>query len=431
MDEEKNPQEGFSYLQETIKKDKIHKKRVIKWIGIIAVLGVVFGVATSASFVATKPWIEDLFGVEEVVTIPSDQIEVEETPEISEDLMNEVKEEIKQELIEETEPDDLEITDFEKIYAQLYEVSQAVSKSTVTVQVNMTSEQEAEVVLGALEGVEVEVSKSVTGLIVASTSSEILILTPTSVLEDTDNICVKLNDGTELTTKIKSEYEILGYAIISVPSKDMEEGSYEVAELGNSLVVQQGDVAIALGNQFDYEDGLGYGVISSTKNTLNLVDGVYDLISTDIPVAVDGTGVLLNTSGQVIGLINTQLTDETAVDAIGISQLKPIIEALSNGEEVPYLGITGVAITEELSEQLTMPIGLYIQAVEIDSPAMDAGLRTGDIIVSMNDELVTSTSDYQNVLLNELQGDTINILIQRKGAEVYVEMELNVVVGSE
>lgn len=436
MEEQKDPQEDFSYLQETIKQDKFTRKKLPKMILIFAVLGIVFGIATSAGFVATKSWYASVFGEPEVVTIPTDMIEeTEETEEISveisQDVKDEIAEEIKQEIIDQTESTDLQITDYEKIYEQLYEVAQEASQSTVIVQEKMTAEQEAQVVLDSLDGNETTVTKSVTGIIVATTSSEVLILTPTSVLEDTESICVKLNDGTELSTKVKSVYEILGYAIISVPMEYFDKDSIVVASLGNSLVVKQGDVTIALGNQFDYENGLGYGVISSTQNQLSVVDGVYDLISTDIPVATDGTGILLNTSGEVIGLINTQLTDETAVDAIGISQLKPIIEALSNGEEVPYLGIKSVGITEEMSEQLEMPVGLYIQEIVSGSPAMEAGIKTGDIIVAMNGTEVTTTSEYQTELLSQSQGDVIAILIQRKGQEGYVEMQINVTVGHE
>lgn len=448
MDEEKEPKEGFSFLQETIKDDKGRRRSFPKIIFMMAVLGVIFGITASTSFVVVKPWLESIFEVKETVTIPSDE-EADTSEEVDEsteglteehvdeniddaidDAMEGVKEEILEGLTEEAESTDSEIVSYEKIYEELYAVAEEASKSTVTVRVEYDSAEEEALVLETLEGEDTESVRSVTGLIVASTSSEILVLTPSSILEDAEKIYVKFNDGTEVLAEVKAEETILGYAVLRMSATQVSDDIYETAVLGNSLVVKQGAVAIAIGNQFDYEDGLGYGVISSTKNQLNLVDGTYDLISTDIPVAVEGTGILINTSGQVIGLINTQLTDETAVDALGISQLKTIIEELSNGNEIPYIGIKGIAITDEIAEQQSMPLGIYVQEVEMNSPAMYAGIRNGDIITAMNDITVITTTAYRNQLLKLTQDDIVTICIQRKGTSEYVEMEIQVTVGS-
>ncbi|MFI3207908.1 MAG: S1C family serine protease [Eubacteriales bacterium] len=436
MDEQKEPQEGFSFLQEVIKEDR-RKKSLPKIIFMCAVLGVVFGVTSSATFVVVKPWIEAQFAEEEVISIPSDEELIDENVEIDQEVMDEVKAEVKDEVMEEikdeltsdTEQTEASITDYEKIYQQLYEVAQEAAKSIVTVQVEYTAEEEAQLALSVLEGEEVVTVRSVTGLVVATTSSEILILSPTYIFEDTDKIKVKLSDGVEVLAQIKAEESILGYAILSIDKDSVDMNAIEVAVLGNSLVVAQGEVTIAIGNQFDYEDGLGYGVISSTKNQLNLIDGSYSLISTDIPVGVEGTGILLNTSGEVIGLINTILTDETAVDALSISQLKVIIEALSNGEDIPYMGVKTVQVTEEIAEQQLMPIGIYVQSVEAYSPALEAGIKNGDIITSVNGIDIIDTTDYQNALLNTSPGDIIEVLVQRKGKDEYVEISIIVTIG--
>lgn len=442
MEEHKDPKEGFSFLQETIKEDKNQKRRLPKKIFTIAILGVVFGMTASVSFVVIKPWMESIFEEKEVVSIPSDEemaaeedsakeeLKAEVTEEVKEAVTEEVTEEIKQEIIDASENNELAITDYEKIYEQLYEVAQGALQSVVTVQAEYNAEQEAEEVLQSLQDGTVVDTKSVTGLVVAKTSTEVLILTPSTALEDAEKITVKMSDGTEVLATIKEEELILGYAVLSVSNAVISPMEIEVATLGNSLIVKQGEMTIAVGNQFDYEDGIGYGVISSTKNQLNLIDGSYTLISTDIPVAVGGTGVLINTSGEVIGLINTDLTDETAVDALAISPLKAIIEALSNGEEVPYVGIKSIEITEEIAEQQTMPLGLYVQEIEIDSPAMAAGIRSGDIITSMNGVTIETINSYQNSLLKLDAGDIIIICIQRKGLDGYVEMELEVTIGN-
>ena len=474
MSEEKDPQDTYSFMQETIKDNKINKKKLKKISIVIALLGIVFGITASAGFVMAKPWLESIFDVQQTVEIPSDEV-LEVNPEQSaNDVKEAVKEEVKEELKEELLKEELvekaenaeDVMEFEKIYKELYMVAREASRSVVTVwdgnidynnqdvlieiqkmkdvtapaneesseiegaEVETESEAEAESEVAETEDEQIRIIGS-TGIVVAVTNSEVLVLAPIDRIQNTDKIKVKLSDGTEVNAKIKKEYKILGYAILSVDKLEVPKGGVELAKLGNSFITQQGEMAIALGNQFAYEDGLGYGVISSTKNKLRVVDGTYGLISTDIPVAQEGSGILVNTKGEVIGLINTKQTGAIAVEAIGISELKPIIECLSNGGEVPYLGILSKEINEDIAMEQSIPMGLYVQEVEAGSPAMRAGVQCGDIITSVNNNAVINMGIYGNELLKCQQSDNINLCIQRLGLEEYVEMKFNIIVGEE
>lgn len=124
---------------------------------------------------------------------------------------------------------------------------------------------------------------------------------------------------------------------------------------------------------------VGFGTIANSRNELDADDGSYQLLCTDIGAAEDGTGVIVNLSGEVVGIIDQSISDNSSkrlVTGYGISGLKSEIELLSNGQAVPYVGIRGLDVTAEIEAQ-GIPNGVYVQTVEPDSPAMAAESRAG------------------------------------------------------
>ena len=99
---------------------------------------------------------------------------------------------------------------------------------------------------------------------------------------------------------------------------------------------------------------------------------------------------------------------------------------MMSGEEKVVMGITGRNVTENISEELNMPQGLYVTSVADNSPAMYYGIQSGDILTSMNGEKILSQKDYQNVLKQCTIGEEIPIKIMRKVRDGYSEMEMTV-----
>ena len=102
---------------------------------------------------------------------------------------------------------------------------------------------------------------------------------------------------------------------------------------------------------------------------------------------------------------------------------------MSNGKNVPYIGIIGTIVTEEMSEAQGIPAGLYVNEVKVDSPAMKAGIQSGDIITSVGKTKVVTMKDYHKAVLAQEAGKTVKITGQRFGAESYVDIKFNVTVG--
>ena len=136
----------------------------------------------------------------------------------------------------------------------------------------------------------------------------------------------------------------------------------------------------------------------------------------------------------MIGLISPDIWEDgdgTTANALAISDLKPVIELLVNGESVPYLGIYGVAVTEEIAQKQGMPSGVYVMQVAADSPAMVAGIQSGDILQVIGSTGVNNALTYEKAVRESKVGNTIRIEGSRLGADGYVDIEFSVTVGSQ
>ena len=204
--------------------------------------------------------------------------------------------------------------------------------------------------------------------------------------------------------------------------------------LGNSNLVTQGDTLIALGKPFGYTSGISYGIASAVDKEVSFADGDYRMILSDIPGSGSGSGILINTAGEVVGMIKPNLSGSenvTTTNALAISDLKTVIELLSNGRGVSYVGITGTEITGKISEEQGLPEGVYVKNVDSDSPAMKAGIQCGDIITSVGKTKVTTQDAYQSAILEYEPGRQIELSGKRRSNNGYVEIKFTVTVGSK
>ena len=109
-----------------------------------------------------------------------------------------------------------------------------------------------------------------------------------------------------------------------------------------------------------------------------------------------------------------------------ISDLKAVIEHLCNNQDIVYLGITGMNVTKEVQEEQNLPEGVYVTGVEMDSPAMTAGIQSGDIIVDISGQEVKSLDQIQELLLNFSVDQNISIKVMRQGKEGLTEIVYSV-----
>lgn len=414
--QEPQEQEEFSFLQEKIKEEPIDKKKLAGKIGRMAGFGLIFGLAASLGFYAIRPWAETKFHKDpQTVMIPKDE-EAEQEQDV-------------QQPTEEPITPILTLDNYKQLNQAYYEVASEADKSVVEVTGVHANEEWIKK--------KYDMENSVSGLIIADNGQELLILTKSSILNEVESLTVTFGDGSRYGASLKKKDGNLGLAVISILRDTITEGTWghiKPAVLGNSNILRQGEGIIALGKPFGYSGGLGYGIVSSVRNEIVTADGKYGLISTDITGTETGTGVLVNLQGEVVGFVDQSISDKDSMNlttALAISDIKKEIEALSNGISIPYIGIIGSEVTQAISEAQSIPAGVYVKETEADSPAMKAGIQSGDIITKVGDDKVASLSGYFGVLFSCKTGDTIKVTGQRRGANGYVEIEFTVTIGSK
>lgn len=411
--EQSEKKESFAFLEETIKPKKISRQQGMKQLIRIAICGLVLGGSACLGFFALRPLAQHLFPEKtQVVTIQEDNQSEEDLAEGGDT----------------TEQNQQEIS-YVQMMSKAYEKALTAKKSVVSV----TKGAEQENWNAEATGID----ESVSGVIVADNGPEILILSYASICEDAKEWCVTFSDKSEYKASLKKKDKNSGFAIFAVDKKSLSDATWSassVASLGNSNLTEQGDVIFALGNIFGYAGGSGYGIVSSSNYKEIGRDGEYSVIATDMSSASEGTGILFNLDGEVIGMISSDIWKDRGVrtaNAYAISDLKLVIQLLANGASVPYTGVSGTAVTSGIQKEEGMPSGIYVIDVAADSPAMAAGIQSGDVICSVNGEKIVSMSAYRKLMLTWKVGDQIKVEGKRRGSEGYVDIKFDVTIESK
>ncbi len=292
-----------------------------------------------------------------------------------------------------------------------------------------------------------------TGIIISQNDSELLIVTNNHVVEGNDTLTVTFDDGNSVEANIKgtdSEYDV---AVIAVPLDDISDdtmNSIAVATLGDSTSLRVGEPAIAIGNALGYGQSVTTGVISALNRSVSETDSQTGevtessakLIQTDAAINPGNSGgALVNASGEVIGINSSKLVGETVEGvgyAIPISDVSDLIENLMNQEtktrvaeeDQGYIGITGMSVSSEYSQQLNMPSGVYVSEVTPGGGADAAGMTRGCIITAIDGTTVDGMEALQEQLRYYAAGETVTLTIQvpQTNGE-YAESTVNVTLG--
>lgn len=423
MKDEKEPleqkqnseEEEYSFLQEIIKDEAGDQAKwkhdVLRRIQ----LGLIFGLVACFTFFACKPWVEKRFEENPTeVTIPQDEQQEENQTQQEEEQVQEQKTVLTTET-------------YQEMLNNLKQVSGEVRKSVVEIQGAVTEEE--------FSKDQEDKEKSISGMIVADNGQELLILAGELPVKDAKIIRVTFSRDSQCDAILKSRDAGLGLCVYAVQRKNIADDVWaqiETATLGGSKVVSEGDTVIAVGKLYGCDTIAGYGVIESGENYLDKADGQYQTIYTDVAGDISGSGVLVNIRGEVIGIINTSVRSDDQTNKIsgyGISDIKDVIELLSNGKNVPYLGVSGVEVSSEMQGQ-GIPQGVYVKEVDAGSPAMAAGIQSGDIITNIADTDIINLLGYHNTLMKQNVGDKILVRGKRQGTGgEYVDIDFGVTVG--
>lgn len=423
MDEQKRQQEEsemnetpeYSFLQEVIK-DEVggtgkRKKRILRKIGV----GIFIGLVACFTFSVIKPWVESrMSGDPDEVTIPRDtkQTAENEAGSSGEDGNGQKKD------------------NYSKSVKSLSDVAKKGKKSVVSLLV----------LTGATVGNKefVSESQSVSGVLIADNGQELLILGPTMEVGEAQQIQATFCDGKKYRVTEKKSDANLELTIYAVKESQLEEKtakSIRLAALGSSYEVKKGDTTVLLGMLFGQGDAVGYGVLRSSTEKAEWADGTYHILGAELAGFTGGSGIMFNRQGEVVGIICDAAGEdakEELMHAYAISDVKDVMQFLANGESVPYIGIHATDVSENIAEDRGIPRGIYVDKVEADSPAMRAGIQSGDVLTAIGGTDIENFEQYHELLMGKKEGTHLLIKGYRRGAkDQYVAVHFNATVGNK
>ena len=428
-------EEEYHFLREVIKEKPVDKRKIGYIAGGVLVCAVMFGVVAAFTFVRVLPHMQPEEKTQKVnipVETPTPTPVVEENPANTDDGENDEQNgedaESNHDSSGTEEEKSLNLDDFRGLYRHVVEMAEEPERSLVTVQ-GITSDVD-------WMNNSYENEKQISGFLVADNGKEYFVLTEYRVVEKVDRILVTFSNGATVDAHFQKQDPSTGLAVLKVSKDEIDSDTrkiIKIAELGSSTVIQRGEPVLAVGSPAGYSGSIAFGMVTSTANQKSTLDNEYSLFTTDIMGDSEGSGVLVSLDGKIIGVIVQSFSMEAGKDvvtAVPISEVKGVIEKLSNNEDIIYLGVRGQDISGELAQKTGIPKGIYVNEVEEDSPAMVGGIQNGDVIVKIQGENVETLSQLRRRLDKCKVDQKIAVTAMRKGAEGYVEIVFDVTVGA-
>lgn len=397
----------MGFIREQIKEKPISKRRLTMKIGIAALCGLVFAGVVCLVLAIMVPMIVDRWDKEpiEIVGQTEQETGTESTENNGMTLV--------------LPPDfNVSIENYQALQNELYRIGNMANKSLVTV-----SRAENEVDWHA------EAEAQGAGLIVAQDGNYIYILTEQKIIADAPHIRVSFADGTAAAATLLKRDVNTGLSVLTVENRQIRPNTkraIQVAKLGSETPVANGALVIALGTN----GSILTGNITSVENEVTTLDNNYSVFTTDIANATE-SGVLVNTNGEVIGVIMQSMREGQATStltAVQYTEIARVIENLKNRKDIPYAGVYISTVTDDISEKYDIPKGVFIREVAMDSPAMKAGLQSGDVITHINGEEVFTDAMFSDKLSLLIPGTTCEITVQRQNGNEYYEVKCTVTI---
>ena len=256
-----------------------------------------------------------------------------------------------------------------------------------------------------------------------------LILTNSHVIQKAGTIKVVLQDEREFEARIVGADPDSDLAVLKIDSKDQ----LPAIKMGSSDDLMIGETVIAIGNPFGFSHTVTTGVISAVNRSVRAQDRVYhDFIQIDASINPGNSGgPLLNINGDLIGINTAIYAKAQGIGfAIPIGKARKIIADLIQYGEViqAWIGMTVQNMDETLARYMDVQgnKGVIIKSVEPQSPAKEAGIRESDIVISIDDKIISSIDDYKSITKGIAAGDTLHAKIWRNGNQEDVAINTKV-----
>ena len=270
-----------------------------------------------------------------------------------------------------------------------------------------------------------EASALGSGVVFKEDDDKIYVLTNAHVLESASEAYLYFEDGSMVNVYLVGESVSKDLAVIYVNKSELTEemmSKLKVATLGDSSTVRKGDLAIAIGSP--YSQNMAHtttvGIVTGVDLDFEIEDRVLDAIQTDASLNPGNSGgALVNENGEVIGINSAGIRDgvvEGMGFAISINQAKDVIDAIFSGSLVEKATLSiqsSTWIDADAARMYRVPSGLFVYQLEDGGAAEKAGIRPGDVIVSVGGVKLTDENSLSDILASLNPGDSVEIEVIR------------------
>ncbi len=274
--------------------------------------------------------------------------------------------------------------------------------------------------------------KSKAGIILSNDEDVIILLYNTDLKKDM--VADVYLWGTCEEGQVINVYEDYKISVIKVSKEAIAE--YEPEDMMPAVITTNSEYHEAehitlIGNPEEEVNIVEKGRLTLKENAVSILDARLRLADTDINGYDDESAFIFNERGSLLGIAGV---DEFSgkVYMIDILGFKTYIDKILSGDRIPYIGIYGKEVTDEVIENIDkdIPYGIYISNLKDNSPAYKYGIMNGDIVVSVAGRPVLNFDEYQEVLANCRAGQEIRVNVMRKGKDGYKKISYEVVVGA-
>lgn len=263
------------------------------------------------------------------------------------------------------------------------------------------------------------------------------IVTNNHVIDGSDEVVVALNDKREFSAELIGTDPTTDLALLKVSAEDLP-----YLDFGNSDDLKLGEWVLAIGNPYNLTSTVTAGIVSAKARNINILRGnlsIESFIQTDAAVNPGNSGgALINTQGKLVG-INTAIASRTGAFtgysfAIPASIVNKIVNDLLEFGAVQraILGVTIQDVNSELADELDLNKieGVYVNGLRDEGAAKEAGIKAGDLILSINDMNVNSVSELQEQVSKFRPNDRVKVIVKRNGKAKQFDVVLRNTSGS-
>lgn len=448
MADHEQEQTEAPYIKEKIRRKKPNPMRWLMRVLLCVLLAVIFGAVAGFVFVVVRPWAEQIGMPEEsaapsLVELPTfiqDNSQEHSTPSETQEEPTTIDEgavafndaqrqwirSIISSMIDRDSPDISDVDEVDKVLNRVY---MQARKSLAEVSGYGTTGENAGQLLWQVTGALFYENEE---------TDEVLVLVDTSTITDTGDIRIQIPTLPDITLEafVKGWDHIFGLAVLSVSTTALSKediAKITLMEIGNSYQVKACDTVMLVGAPYLVHGSVAIGNVTYVDIGRVTLDSTYRLFDTDISLPEGASGFMINTSGQLVGILTSAFRDSALSQygaAIGTEELKGTLNSMINGMPSSLLGVYAANVTDELIEQ-GMPSGVYVTDVQADGPAYNAGISAGDVITGISMSDITSVSELTQCMTEEhLPEETVIVQVMRMSPEGYKPMEISVTLGA-